>query len=485
MCLQVSRIERTFAFNWAGDQIVSPLVSAARHVPGSKSTSLSMDVRQFLAIEHSAEVRNFFLDRIVDGRPWQERERFFVGRKGSFDFRMHCVMEEFGKFHYRPAKGRGREEWLLPAETLANDGGDCEDLSFLLVALLAEAGISQSCLRVAFGQLVETGPAGRQRQHDHAWVMYQLEGGAWMVLDPVERVEQHLRGKSLEKPASRVAQASYEYQPWFVFNRDHLWRVHGPPSDKQARELETYLARRSFWRNYDPAFAMGVHNDVFDAAMNSPDAGANRLSSCDLFRVKTASLALDANVLSYDPRDHCDFAYVNETWQRIQDRLATGDVCDLGCACHAAADFYAHSLYAHVVAPVGGQLPLYDPSQPMDPGAKQDAVFDRARFSINNDTPALTEAQTRAYWRGQLISGQWWRWYATYPNDIQEPKVLAPRRCLPDHDLLAVDKRVTKVDPQHLYPTVAAYNHQFALRKNAAERHVRALFNAWYAKHRS
>src|SRR5262249_51261919 len=154
---------------------------------------------------------------------------------------------------------------------------------------------------------------------------------------------------------------------------------------------------------------------------------------------KTASLALDANVLSYDPRDHCDFAYIDESWRRIGQRLATGNVSDLGYACHTVADFYAHSLYAHVVARGREPLPLYNPAQPINPGTAQDEVFDRSRFSINNDQPALTEEQTRAYWKGRLITGQWWRWFATYPNDIQKPSVLEPRRCLPDHDLLAVD----------------------------------------------
>ncbi len=478
MCLNISRINRTFSYNWAGDEIVSPLVTAARLVPGSKRVSLDIDVREFLAVEHSAEVRNFLLDKIVDGRPWEEKERFFIGKKGSFDFRMRCVIEAFGKFRYLSVKGRGREEWLLPAETLANGGGDCEDLAFLLMALLGEAEISQSCLRLVFGELVETDPGGGQSRHAHAWVMYQLEGGAWMILDPLERVDQHLRAKSAMKPKPAVAAASYEYQPLFVFNRDHLWRVHGPNGEKRSRDLDTYLGRRKFWKHYDPAFAMGVHNDIFDNQMKEP-------SWFERFTVKSASLAVDANVLSYDPRDHCDFAYIGDGWQRIQQRLASGDVGDLGLACHAVADFYAHSLYGHVVAPIAGKLPLYDPAQPINPGAKQDAVFSRTRFSINNDKPALSEAQTRTYWQGKLISGQWWRSFTTYPNDIQTPPVLGPRRCLPDHDLLAVDDRSAADNPKHLYPTMAAYNAQFDLRKSAAERHVRAVFVVWYAKHRS
>jgi len=160
-------------------------------------------------------------------------------------------------------------------------------------------------------------------------------------------------------------------------------------------------------------------------------------------------------------------------------------VSDLGRACHAVADFYAHTLYAHVIPPVSGALPLYDPAHPLDPGANQDAIFDRARFDINNSKPALTETQTQVRWQGKLISGQWWRWYTTYPDDIQTKAELAPRRCLPDHDLLAVDAKSAKDNPKHLYPTKTAYNQQFALRQSAAERHVRAVFLDWHAKHRA
>lgn len=478
MCLNISRVERTFTYNWSGDRIISPLVSAARLVPGSRRTSLDMDVREFLAIEHSAELRNFFRKRIVDEQPASAREKFFIGRKGSFDWRMRCVIEAFGRFKHLPVKGRAREEWLLPAETLANGGGDCEDLAFLLMALLGEAGVSQSCLRVAFGHLVETQPNGSQRQLSHAWVMYQMESGVWIILDPLERVEQHLRAKSPVKPRPAVAAASYEYRPLFVFNRNHLWRVHGPKDSKHVLDLDSYLGRRTFWKEYNPSFAMGVHSDIFDRQMKE-------LSALERFTVKSASFDLDASVLMYDPRDHCDFGYINESWARVQTRLDSGDSRDLGFACHTVGDFYAHSLYAHVVEPVADQLPLYDPAQPVNPGAKQDEVFDRAKFSINNDAPALNEAQTRAFWQGKLVSGQWWRWYTTYPDEIQTKQELAPRRCLPDHDLLAVDAKSSENNPKHLYPTKAAYNRQFDLRKNAAERHVRALFLTWYARHRA
>ena len=98
--MNLSRINRTYPYNWTGDQIGSPLVEAARRVPGSKSTSLSIDVREFLAIDHSAEVRKFFFEQIVEVLPYEERERFLFGKPGNFDYRMHRVIEAFGKFRY-------------------------------------------------------------------------------------------------------------------------------------------------------------------------------------------------------------------------------------------------------------------------------------------------------------------------------------------------------------------------------------------------
>ena len=50
---------------------------------------------------------------------------------------------------------------------------------------------------------------------------------------------------------------------------------------------------------------------------------------------------MDVNVLGYDPRDHFDFAYVPEGWQRVQKRLASGSITDFSLAAHAIGDFYA------------------------------------------------------------------------------------------------------------------------------------------------
>ena len=83
-----------------------------------------------------------------------------------------------------------------------------------------------------------------------------------------------------------------------------------------------------------------------------------------------------------------------------------------------------------------------------------------------------------ASWNGKIISGQWWRWFTSYPNDIQNPAELNPRRCLPDHDMLAVDGP-TKHSTQHIYTDDAKYQEQFALRKRAAVEHIRKVYEAW------
>jgi len=54
----------------------------------------------------------------------------------------------------------------------------------------------------------------------------------------------------------------------------------------------------------------------------------------------------------YDPRDHFDNAYIEESWKQVADRLAqfrTEGVRNLDLfhrAAHAIGDFYAHSSYA-------------------------------------------------------------------------------------------------------------------------------------------
>jgi hypothetical protein len=72
----------------------------------------------------------------------------------------------------------------------------------------------------------------------------------------------------------------------------------------------------------------------------------------------------------YDPRDHFDNGYIEESWKQVGDRLEqfkTAGVRNLElfhCA-HAIGDFYAHSSYGQFAAVQNGKLALYDSSNPL------------------------------------------------------------------------------------------------------------------------
>jgi hypothetical protein len=77
-----------------------------------------------------------------------------------------------------------------------------------------------------------------------------------------------------------------------------------------------------------------------------------------------------------------------------------------------------------------------------------------------------------------LISGQWWRWYTTYPSDLKKPKELQKHRNLPDHDALAVDSP-TPGQQEHFFVRNGTYLEQFKLRQQAAIDHVAQIYQVW------
>lgn len=213
-----------------------------------------------------------------------------------------------------------------------------------------------------------------------------------------------------------------------------------------------------------------VHDSVYDTALGP------HLDSHNLQAIKDASLWSDVNVMAYDPRDHFDFAYVDRGWARVEQRLGKADIVAFAYAAHAICDFYSHSLWAHPKVNPGAKLPLYDP--------QRDLSALEWDFSQWGERPECTHTleQAQARWKGKLISGQWWRWFTSYPDELQTQKELEPRRCLPDHDALAVDS-----DHPHgghrLFPDAAEYGEQFRRRKDAATRHVELAFLEWYGAH--
>ena len=152
--------------------------------------------------------------------------------------------------------------------------------------------------------------------------------------------------------------------PHYVFNADHLWEIHSRDFDRDVK-FRDYCREGRFWKNFDPSFAAGVHNTIYDQALKGKfPAGA-------LSAIKRKSLWLDANILTYDPRDHFDNGYITEGWDKVNARLAqfradNTDWDSFGAAAHAIGDFYAHSSYMHFavlqnVAPDSGQAVIYAP----------------------------------------------------------------------------------------------------------------------------
>ena len=462
MCMQPTRVRPAQKWGWAGHQIVhDPVIPASRTVPGTRRARYPIDIRAFLSIEGNAAVRAW-LDRLRSDLTAPGLRRFNGRGPGDFDARVDLVTAYMRRHLRHQRSSRHFDQWRFPEETLAAGGGDCEDLAFVLTALLEGAGVSVDCLRVVLGEVIEHRPGG-PRTWDHAWVVYQNEKGAWEILEPLGSV----------RPAApsrrRRSAADVEYLPHFVFNRHHLWRVRSPAT-RAGDALPSYLVERTFWAGFNPSFAIGVHEHILDLALAAMPADL-------LQQVKRWNSWVDVDVLAYDPRDHFDFAYVEAGWERVEQRLtgakaklAQGYVRDFTLATHAVADFYAHTLYADFVQPHNGSLPLYDPDSPLPSGS---LVYD---FTPYRELPGCshTALQAQEHWKGALISGQWWRWYTTYPDELETAAELEWRRCLPDHDAIAVDSATPK--SSHTHYAGAQYARQFALRQQAAIEHVRELY---------
>lgn len=476
MCMQTSAVRPYQQWHWAGDEIVHrAVIPAARRPPGSRKRGYDVDIRGFLSIENNQVIREWLQASLDALDPMDQL--FFHGRTpGSFDFRAHVAVASMGRLRYVKGK-RELDQWLYPEETLFLKGGDCEDLAFVLAALLAAAGISKDCIRVALGSIVDHSDPERIESWDHAWVMYLTEGGAWQLLEPLSKISHRGSADGLSGSGDSAAGRDIEYVPHFVFNTNHLWRVRSPQLIAASR-FDDYLEARAenFWAEFDPRFAAGVHNDIFDQALVG-------MRPSELVVVKAASLAVDANVLAYDPRDHFDFAYIGEGWHRVQTRLTTGSLSDFALAAHAIGDFYAHSLYGYFAAQ-NGALPIYDPSTGFPPDSLN---YEFLKFEPRPG-PRQSDDTFAERWKGKIISGQWWRWYTTYPKELRGDKdaELNYHRCLPDHDRLAVDGPNLDLTVGHaLFKSSEEYRHQFGVRKAAAVEHLRRTYKEWRQMHRT
>ena len=140
-----------------------------------------------------------------------------------------------------------------------------------------------------------------------------------------------------------------------------------------------------------------------------------------------------------------------------------------------------------------GDAIVHDPSIPASrsipgSGKKRYAIDVRGFLSIEGNAvvrhhleelvAGLSESD-RVFFQSRF-SGQWWRWYSTFPSDLKNRPDFPGRRCLPDQDMIAVDGP-TKGSNHRRY-NAADYTMQFRLRYDAAVRHVRKIYSVWKAK---
>jgi hypothetical protein len=490
MCLRTSTVRDVATPNWDGDRIVqSPVIKAARFVPGT-GTRFNIDIREYLSTRDNRLVKEA-VEQSVDGLPTSDaRSLFWSSRAGSFDHRVRTICGQLSTLiSYRRRKDRNMKEWLFPDETLAERAGDCEDHAFLLAAMILASGVSGYVVRIALGKLRDTVTGDAT---DHAWVMYKNEAGYWLLLDPLlytvdatKTQPRTARSRKTARGEVSVAESVHEYEPHFVFNDEHLWAV----CDRgQSGDLPGYLDNRQFWEEFDPSFAASVHDSIYDQAL----AG---MSWSDLQWVKAASLAIDANLAIYDPRDHFDDAYIPDAWARVEQRLATRSVNDFALAAHAVGDFYAHSSWGVFgQRDAGGKLlPLIDHANAnfaLAPDYSEDGRFPiaSARFSVNEPVwGKRPRSEEPGVWQGVLISGR----YAqskdphqgvfeklTYiPGELCDRADYPKRAGLPHHNEIAVDQS-TPIGEHRLYGQ-PAYGEAFQERFGAAVAHIRAIYTAW------
>jgi len=251
-----------------------------------------------------------------------------------------------------------------------------------------------------------------------------------------------------------------------------------------------YLSSRQFWAEFDPEFAVSVHNDIFDRVLTA-------LSWPDLLYVKGVSLALDLNPALYDPRDHFDNGYIPEGWQLLLDRLREKTLDGFARGGHGIGDFYAHTSYAHFAKKDSkGELALFDGQttddrfeRPPDYGRPEFDLHD-GRFSVNTAKCSMSRDEAINFWNGQkILSGRFAQPGDPYQGLLEKTFVSIPyilrtsedfksRTCLPHHNEIAVDQ--PRMPQGHkLYQNPEDYAKQFKLRKNAAVSHIRQMYKEW------
>ncbi|MCX6927700.1 MAG: hypothetical protein NT154_31490 [Verrucomicrobia bacterium] len=305
--------------------------------------------------------------------------------------------------------------------------------------------------------------------------------------------------------------------PHYVFNADHLWLIRSAHVDPSQRFDEYCNSRQDFWNKFDPRFAATVHETIFDAALHETifDAAlGGRVSQDAMAAIKRESLRLDANIATYDPRDHFDDGYIAASWDRAKQNLAkfntdNSDWESLGAAGHAIGDFYAHSSYVHFAqlqnaVATDGQALLYAPDVPLagtptytaTPADPSLPPFDltSGKFSTNYNLCPGTGQDAANQWAGQLISGRYaqkydpkagfWEGLTSIPFALSSAPDYKVRGLLPHHNEIAVDSgtpakehRLYSTSPNSAPDDRSAFANQFRWRMNTAIAHIRQAFD--------
>ncbi len=296
---------------------------------------------------------------------------------------------------------------------------------------------------LAIGRLhLPTGSA-----HDHAWILART-ARSWRILDA----------------AAQVPSAWYE--PLLLLNRDTAWTSAPPDVLSSLR----------------PQFFLSVHCNINSDALKGV-LDASLIDDINRMNARVDDPLVHPN---YDPREHFDNALIMESITLLEDRLRWDGETPLhtvaagaqkatayGLACHAVADFYAHSNYAPIALAYTGD-PKKVPTLDEAIGDPRFIDFMSTRWSNPSmwrqhegygtpDPPAFTDPFARCLFTGGY-SGDGW----------------IPRAEVPHHNVFAVDApdsalvRAPEIQRrQNPFAYPGEWLAQFKLRSALARRHVR------------
>lgn len=164
----------------------------------------------------------------------EARERVQSWRHVIEDNQSRPVMEKLDvanrffnrvKFEDDAVHWHREDYWATPIETLATNGGDCEDFSIGKYFTLKELGISDQCLRLTYVKSLTL-------NKPHMVLNYQCDGGAAnLVLDNIE--------PKIVPSAERI-----DLLPVYSFNASGLWIAKQKGMGQQVGGSE----RLSLWR---------------------------------------------------------------------------------------------------------------------------------------------------------------------------------------------------------------------------------------------